>query len=216
MKKLLTLTLALCAVIANAQTEATPAKIKLETLSGEGFNYTLTTTNGEEQEDYTKDFFKEYNGRYSMAKTGEFTITELKMLAVSPNTVKAVGKCNEVEEGTYNCGIVFIEGIKNITPADEGFQAAKNIMDVFIKETNSAALKERMEEAEDALKDKQKTLDKTTKEIEKLEDHIKDLEKEMSDTQKSLEENKKLKVDQEKALNEQSAKVKSLKAKQKP
>lgn len=211
MKKVLTLGICLISLALSAQNNTVDAgKVNLKTVSGDGFNYTLTTTDGKEQSSYTKDFFKEYGGKYSSSKSGEFTIENLEMLAVSPKPIKAIGKCQDKGEGNFACGMIFLEGIRNITPSDAGFASAQNIMEVFVKQTNSASLAQRTDEAKDLMDDAQKALDKTTKEIEKGESSIKDLEKELEETKKTLAKNKELKTEQQQAVNESSAKFESL------
>lgn len=211
MKKVLTLGICLISLALSAQNNTVDAgKVNLKTVSGDGFNYTLTTTDGKEQSSYTKDFFKEYGGKYSSSKSGEFTIENLEMLAVSPKPIKAVGQCKDKGEGNFSCGIIFLEGIRNITPNDPGFASAKNIMDVFVKQTNSAALTMRTEEAEKVMDEAKKALEKTEKEIEKEEKSISDLEKELEETKKSLAKNKQLKTEQQQVVNEGTAKFDSL------
>lgn len=203
MKKLLTLSFAILAFGLSAQ-NVDAGKVALKNVGGDGFNYTLTTTNQKEQAAATKSFYNKFGGKFSGSKNGSFTIENLNMPSVCVNPVKMVGECKEKGTGTYACGVIFLDGIRNITSQEDGYASAKAIMKTFVEKTNTAAKAHRVEEAKDKL-------DKGAKELEKLEKRIADLEKEIEDNKKSLEENKKLKAEQVEVVKELKADYQKIK-----
>lgn len=194
MKNFLTLCLSLLTLGLLAQ-NVDAGKVNLKNVGGDGFNYTLTSTNQKEQAGATKSFYKKFGGKFSGSKNGSFTIENLNMPSVCVNPVKMVGECKEKANGTYQCGVIFLDGIRNITSQEDGYASAKAMMKTFVEKTNTAAKANRVEEAKDKL-------DKGAKELEKLEKRIADLEKEIEDNKKSLEENKKLKAEQAEVVKE--------------
>lgn len=204
MKKFLTLSFAIITLGLCAQSSVDAGKVALKNVGGDGFNYTLTTTDQKEQAAATKSFFKEFNGKFSGSKNGSFTIENLNMPSVCVNPVKMVGECKEKSEGTYKCGVIFLDGIRNITSQEDGYASAKAMMKTFVDKTNTTAKANRVEEAKEEL-------EKGSKELEKLEKTIAGLEKEIEDNKKSLEENKKLKAEQAEVVKNLSSTYEKLK-----